>query len=169
MAVHRRVCTCGECLSGLVVLFAPSAVFAQRVDDHGLPVGVGDGNFFPDEAGPAVVGEGVGCHPVGGFGFDACREEDLFDDSATVGPMLGQGLAGPAAGGQDAAAAETEVFAVVSLGRAVPGDQAGARVLGLGAVAEPVGAFGEQGSHLMWSWSRSMCASYAGLGRSSSA
>jgi hypothetical protein len=57
-----------------------------------------------------------------------------------VGAVVGQGLAGPFAGGQDPAPAVAEVISVVGLALAAAGDQAGPGALGLDAVPEPVRA-----------------------------
>ena len=57
-----------------------------------------------------------------------------------VGPVVGERLAGPFAGDQDPAAGVAEVFAAVGFAFARAGGQAGPGVLGLDAVAEPVGA-----------------------------
>ena len=82
----------------------------------------------------------VGGEPFGLGGDDPGLSEGFADDGGAVGPVLGQGLAGPLAGDQDAAAAEAEVLPVVRLRVAPAGSQAGAGVLGLDAVAEPVRA-----------------------------
>ena len=55
-----------------------------------------------------------------------------------VGPMVGEGLAGPFAGNQDAATGVTEVLAAVRLAFAPAGPQPRSWVLGLDAVAKPV-------------------------------
>lgn len=83
----------------------------------------------------------AGCVDTGFF-------EDSADDVGAVGGMLGEGLAGPVAGDQDAAAAEAEVLAVVGLRFALAGDQFGAGVFGLHAVAEPVRAPRRARQHL---------------------
>ena len=57
-----------------------------------------------------------------------------------VGAVVGEGLAGPFAGDQDAASGVAEVLAAVGFALAVPGAQARPRVLGLDAVAQPVRA-----------------------------
>jgi hypothetical protein len=54
--------------------------------------------------------------------------------------MVGEGLAGPFAGDQDAAPGVAKVFALVSFALTVPGPQSRPRVLGLDAVAQPVRA-----------------------------
>ena len=61
--------------------------------------------------------EHVGGHPFDLGGEHAGRVEGFADDGGPVGPVLGEGLAGPLAGDQDAAAAEAEVFPVVRLAR----------------------------------------------------
>jgi hypothetical protein len=53
--------------------------------------------------------------------------------------VIGEGLAGPFAGDQDAAPGVAEVLAAVGLAGAAARSQAFARVLGLDAVAQPVG------------------------------
>ena len=57
-----------------------------------------------------------------------------------VGAMVGEGFARPFTGDQDAATGVAEVFAAVGFAFAAPGPQSWAGVLGLDAVAEPVGA-----------------------------
>jgi len=57
-----------------------------------------------------------------------------------VGAVVGQGLAGPLAGDQHAASGVAEVVAAVGFAFAGAGDETGPGVLGLDAVAEPVGA-----------------------------
>jgi hypothetical protein len=54
--------------------------------------------------------------------------------------VFGEGLAGPVAGDQNAAAATAEVFAVVRLRAAAAGDEAGSGLVGLDAVTQPVRA-----------------------------
>ena len=54
--------------------------------------------------------------------------------------MVGEGLAGPLAGDQHAASGVAEVLATVGLALAAAGALVGLGVLGLYAVAEPVGA-----------------------------
>src|SRR6201999_4493126 len=77
----------------------------------------------------------------GGAGGAGCRNtESLGEPVLAVGAVVGQGLARPAARGQDAASGVAEVGLVVGFALAAAGDQAGAGVLGLDAVAEPVGA-----------------------------
>ena len=61
---------------------------------------------------------------------------------AAVAAVVGEGFAGPFAGDQDPAAAEAQGFAAVGLAAAPAGDEAGAGVAGLDAVAEPVRAGG---------------------------
>ena len=80
---------------------------------------------------PSVRSRGRRCRP---------RQQGFADDGGPVGPVLGEGLAGPLAGDQDAAAAEAEVLPVVRLDGAAAGDQAGAGLVGLDAVAQPVRA-----------------------------
>ena len=92
---------------------------------------------------PAVVGW------VGGG-----LAERVQEPVAAVVAVVGEGLGGPLAGDQDAAAGVAEVFAAVGLALAGARAQAGAGVLGLDAVAEPVGARGEQGSYRSASTSR---------------
>ena len=88
----------------------------------GHVVGVAGGDGFPGVAGRVGGGE-----PEGG-------DEPV----APVGPMVGQGLAGPFAGDQDAAPGVAEVFAAVGFALTVPGAQSRAGILGLDAVAQPV-------------------------------
>ena len=57
-----------------------------------------------------------------------------------VGPVVGQGLAGPLTGAQHPPPGIPEVIGVVRFALAAPGGQAGPGILGLDAVAEPVGA-----------------------------
>jgi len=76
------------------------------------------------------VAAGVGCR----------KPEGLQEPVLAVGAVVSEGLAGPFAGDEDAAAGVAEVFAAV--GFAFAGARAHMRlgVLGLDAVAEPVGA-----------------------------
>ena len=87
-------------------------------------VGVAGGDGFPGVAGW-----------IGGGLAEGGQEPVL-----AVGAVIGQRLAGPLAGDQDAASGVPEVFAAVGFALACAGDQAGAGVLGLDAVAQPVGA-----------------------------
>jgi hypothetical protein len=64
------------------------------------------------------------------------REEPFL----AVGAVVGEGLAGPFAGGQHPPTGVAEVVRVVGFALAPAGGQAGPGVLGLDAVAEPVGA-----------------------------
>ncbi len=89
---------------------------------HVVVVAGGDG--FPGVAG------GVGCREAEGF------QEPGF----AVGAVVGEGLAGPFAGDEDAASGVAEVLGAVGFAGAVAGPQARARVLGLDAVAQPVRA-----------------------------
>jgi hypothetical protein len=90
----------------------------------GHVVGVAGGDGFPRVAGRVSGRESEGCdQPV-----------------APVGAVVGESLAGPFAGDQDAAPGVAEVFAAVSFALAVPGAQSQPRILGLNAVTEPVGA-----------------------------
>ena len=57
-----------------------------------------------------------------------------------AGAVVGEGLAGPFAGDQDAPSGVAEVLGAVGLALAQAGDQPGAGVLWLDAVAEPVRA-----------------------------
>lgn len=72
-----------------------------------------------------------------GVGGDA---EQRFDPLAAVGPVVGQGLAGPLAGEQHPPAAAAESFPLVDLVLAVARLEPRARLLGLDAVEQPVGA-----------------------------
>src|SRR5260221_3972808 len=87
-------------------------------------VGVGRGDTFPG------VLAGVVCRKIEG------GQEPGFAAAAVVG----EGLAGPLAGDQDAAPGVAEVLAAVGLAFAVAGPQAGPRVGWLDAVAQPVRA-----------------------------
>src|SRR5262249_38808805 len=87
-------------------------------------VGVAGGDGFPGVAGRVGVGDAEGA------------QESLL----TVGAVVGQALAGPLAGDQDAAPGVAEGFAAGCVGPAAGGPQARPGVLGLDAVAEPVGA-----------------------------
>ena len=70
-----------------------------------------------------------------------CRKtEHPGQPGFAVGAVIGQGLAGPLAGDQDAAPGVAEVLAAVGLALAGARSQAGPGVLGLDAVAEPVRA-----------------------------
>src|SRR5262249_19847177 len=62
-----------------------------------------------------------------------------------VGAVVSEGLAGPFAGGQDAASGVAEMLGAVRLALALAGDQASTGVLGGDAVAEPVRAGGRAG------------------------
>ena len=109
----------------------------------------------------------VGGDPFDLGGDDPGLGEGFADDSGAVGAVLGQGLAGPLAGDEDAAAAEAEVLPVVGF-RAAPA-RAAARVrrsCGLDAVAEPVraAAASTAGSGAR-ACSRSMCRSRSTLAR----
>jgi hypothetical protein len=87
-------------------------------------VGVAGGDGCPG------VTRGVGVRDAEG------GEEPLL----AVGAVVGEGLAGPFAGDQDAAPGVAEVFAAMSLAPAVPRPQAWPGILGLDAVAQPVRA-----------------------------
>jgi hypothetical protein len=82
------------------------------------------GNEFPGVPG------GVGCRNAEG------PQQPVF----AVGAVVGQGLAGPFAGAQHSPTRVAEVISVVGLALAGAGGEAGAGVLGLDAVAEPVRA-----------------------------
>ena len=70
-----------------------------------------------------------------------CRKpERAGQPGPPVGAVVGQGLAGPLAGDQDAAPGVAEVLAAVGLALAGPGPQARPGVARLDAVAEPVRA-----------------------------
>ena len=87
-------------------------------------VGVTGGDGFPGVPGRVGVG-------------DAERGQEPV---LAVGAVVGECLARPFAGDQDAASGIAEVLAAVGLAPAVPGPQAGPGVAGLDAVAELVGA-----------------------------
>jgi len=71
----------------------------------------------------------------------SCRKtEGLQKPVLAVGPVVGEGLAGPLAGDQDAAPGIAEVLAAMRLAGAPAGAQALMGVLGLDAVAQPVRA-----------------------------
>ena len=70
-----------------------------------------------------------------------CRKiQGLQKPGFPVGAVVGEGLAGPLAGDQDAASRVAEVFAAVSFAPAAPRPQVRPGVLGLDAVAQPVSA-----------------------------
>ena len=72
-----------------------------------------------------------------------CRKiEHGHEPGFAVGAVVGEGLAGPFAGDQDAASGVAEVLVAVGFAPAQAGDQVRAGVLGLDAVAEPVRAAG---------------------------
>jgi hypothetical protein len=74
-------------------------------------------------------------------GRAGCRKsEHAGEPGLAVGAVVGQGLAAPLGGDQDAAPGAAEVFAAVGLALAAARDQARPGVLGLDAVAEPVRA-----------------------------
>ncbi len=103
----------------------------------------------------AAVGEDVqeplgGWHVVGVAGYDGfplvagrvgCGEAEGFQEPGlAVGEVVGEGLAGPFTGYQDAAPGVAEVLGAVGLAGAPAGPQALACVLGLDAIAQPVRA-----------------------------
>ena len=109
---------------GVLVLGAPALPFTDGVEDHGhVGVVVGSGVGPGEPRGPVEQGDRRG-HPVQVGSVDPGGQQGFSHDSSPVGLVLGDGLAGPEPGGQDAAA-EAEVFAVVDLLPALPGDQAG--------------------------------------------
>ena len=91
---------------------------------RGHVVGVAGGDGLPGVAGRVGVGDA----------------ERFQEPGFAVGAMIGQGLAGPLAGDQDAPPCIAEVLAAVCLAGAPAGAHALAGVLGLDAVAQPVGA-----------------------------
>jgi hypothetical protein len=92
----------------------------------------------------------AGWHVVGVAGFDgfpgvaagvSCRKsEHPGEPGLAVGAVVGQGLAGPLAGDQDPAPGVAEVLPAVGFAFAAARPQVRPWVLGLDAVAEPVGA-----------------------------
>ena len=121
-----------------LVLGPPALPFGDGAEQgEGVAGGVGL-LIGPDEAGQTVRAEHGGGHPFDLGGDDAGGVEGFADDSGAVGFVFGEGLAGPVAGDEDAAAADAEVLSVVGLARASAGDEAGARLVGLDAVAQPV-------------------------------
>src|SRR6266498_786363 len=101
-----------------------------------LHVGVGGAGPLPGDRGWRT-----------GFGRDggdlvvpvADAEEGTYPRTG-VGAVVGEGLAGPVAGDQDAAAADAEGGFLVDAALAVAGPQLGVCLLRLDAVEEPVGA-----------------------------
>ena len=88
-----------------------------------------------------VVGVAGGDGLPGVAGRVSCRNAERGQEPvAAVGPMVGERLAGPLAGDQDAPPGVAEVFAAVRFALAVSWSQACAGVLGLDAVAQPVRA-----------------------------
>jgi hypothetical protein len=71
---------------------------------------------------------------------DVSETERFQEPGFAVGAMVGQGLAGPLAGDQDAPSGVAEVLVPVCLAGAPSGAHALMGVLGLDAVAQPVGA-----------------------------
>lgn len=102
------------------VLGFPALPFGDRVeDDPGaqLPVRCGVG---PHEPRLPVRAEHVGGEPFNLWGDDACLGEGCADCIGAVGAVLAQGFAGPLPG-DEAAAAEAQVFPVVGFGAAPAG------------------------------------------------
>jgi hypothetical protein len=110
-------------------------------DQRGVPfLAVGDDVQQPLAVGHVVRvagGDGFPGVPSGIVGRDAERSQQ---PAATVRAVVGEGLAGPFAGDQDAAAGVAEVLAAVGVALAAAGAHAGPGVLRLDAVAEPVRA-----------------------------
>ena len=67
----------------------------------------------------------VGGHPLHFRRGDTGLQQGFADHGGPVGAVLGQGLAGPLPGDQDAAAAEAEVLPVVRFRAAPPGCRPG--------------------------------------------
>jgi hypothetical protein len=89
----------------MLVLLAAGLLFAEGGGDDGGVVALVALGVSPHEAGFAVGVEHVGGEPVHVGRVDARGLQDLVDDSGAVGPVLGEGLAGPVPGDQGAAAA----------------------------------------------------------------
>ena len=107
--------------------------------EGGFPPGpVGDDVQQP-LLGRQVVGVGRGDPAVAGR-VGQLQAEGLDQPGFAVGAVVGQGLAGPLAGDQDAPADVAAVLGPVRLPLARAGDQAGPGVLRLDAVPQPVRA-----------------------------
>ena len=109
--------------------------------EGGLPLdAVGDDVQEPLPVGHVVRVAGLDRFPAVPARVGCRKPERRRSARFAVGAVVGQGLAGPFAGDQDAAPGVAEVLAAVGLALAGTRPQAGPGVLGLDAVAEPVRA-----------------------------
>src|SRR5690606_20804166 len=128
---------------GFVVLDPPAVALVDgRADDVDIARAVGvieldDLPPIPRLTGFVRRGRGV---LVGVGHVDPGSGKDLAHDCGTVGPMISEGLAGPAPGDQGAATAVAEVLPTMGLAAAVASGDLAVSALGLDAVAEPVRA-----------------------------
>jgi hypothetical protein len=106
---------------------SPSGAFVQDVQE-------------PPGRVPAVAVAGGDAFPPVPLRLGCRKTEHRYQPGFAVGAVVGQGLAGPLAGDQDAASGVAEVVAAVGFAFALARDQAGPGVLGGDAVAEPVRA-----------------------------
>ena len=119
---------------------------SARLFECGLPLdAVGDDVQQPLAGGHVVRVAGFDRFPGVAAGVGCRKSEHAGQPGLAVGAVVGQGLAGPFAGDQDAAPGVAEVFAAVGLALAAAWPQARPGVLGLDAVAEPVRAGGGAG------------------------
>ena len=103
-----------RCL-GLVVLRPPLLSFADGAEEHERVCGGVGFVVGPDEPGQPVRTEYAGGHSFDVGGEHPGRIQRFTDDGGSVGFVPGEGLAGPVAGDQDAAAAAAEVFPIMRL------------------------------------------------------
>ena len=129
----RRPPCCRKILGGIAARrLASASASASAAGRRQRAAAAGRGPCGPGRRGdrlPGVAGR-VGCRNT------ERAQQPLF----AVGAVVGQGLAGPLAGGQHPPPGVAEVIGVVGLALAPAGDQAGPGVLGLDAVPEPVRA-----------------------------
>src|ERR1019366_1001815 len=119
----------------------------RKIGPGGSSAGLVEGGLPLDAVGDDVQESLAGWHVVGVAGFDGfpgvaggvgCRKsEHPGEPGPAVGAVVGQGLAGPFAGDQDAASGVAEVLAAVGFAFAAARAQVRPGVLGLDAVAEP--------------------------------
>src|ERR1035441_9954136 len=122
----------------------------RKIGPGGSSAGLVEGGLPLDAVGDDMEEPLAGWHVVGVAGLDGfpgvpggvgCRKpEHPGEPGLAVGPVVGQGLAGPLAGNQDAPSGVAEVFAAVGFSFATAWPQVRAWVLGLDAVTEPVRA-----------------------------
>src|ERR1035441_563026 len=121
----------------------------RKIGPGGSSAALVEGGLPLDAVGDDVQEPLAGWHVVGVAGFDGfpgvpagvgCRKsEHPGEPRLAVCPVVGEGLAGPLVGDQDAPSGVAEVFAAVGFALTAAWPQVRPRGLGLGAAADPGG------------------------------